>query len=94
MTRLQAGRTGVRIPVGKKIFRFSKTSRPSPVPTHHPSDLVTGIKRPGLEVNRSLPFDAEVKDECLYATPRICLHDVHREKCYGWCVYLPVWDYW
>jgi len=64
---------------GKEIFRFSKTSRPSPVPTHHLNYLIPGIKRPGLELDRSLPSDAEVKIECLYATPCICFHDVHRE---------------
>jgi len=88
------GELGFESRRGKEIFRFSKTSRPSPVPTHHPNDLVPGIKRSGLELDRSLPSDAEVKIECLYATPRICFHDVHRENCYGWCVYLPACDSW
>jgi len=83
VTRLQAGRTGARIPEGTRFFRFSKTCRPSPVSTHHPSDMVPGIKRPGLEVDRSLPSDAEVKNECTYATPRVCLCDVDGDKFYG-----------
>lgn len=88
------GELGFESRRGQEIFRFSKTSRPSPLPTHHPSDMVQGIKRPGLEVDLTLPSDAEVKNECTYATPCVCLYDVDRDKFYGWCAYLPACDYW
>jgi len=54
------GELGFESRRGKEIFRFSKTSRPSPVPTHNPNDLVPGLKRPKLELDHSLPSDAEV----------------------------------
>jgi hypothetical protein len=52
VTKLRAGRSGVRIPEGERDGLFSKTSRPA-----HPASCSTGtefffpvIKRPGREV--------------------------------------------
>jgi hypothetical protein len=44
--------------------------------------MVPEIKRRGLEVDGSLPSDAEIKNECSYATPRVFLYDVDRDKLY------------
>ena len=41
----------------------------------------SGIDRPGLEVNRSSPSSAEVKDEWRYISAfPACLHDVDRKN--------------
>jgi hypothetical protein len=56
---------GVRIPVGRRIFLFSKLSRPALSSTQLPiqwvpGTLSPGVKRPGLEVDHSPPTSAEV----------------------------------
>ena len=44
-----------------------KSSRPAVGPTQHPVQLVPGffprVQRPGREVNHSLSFSAEIKNE-------------------------------
>jgi hypothetical protein len=45
--------------------------------TQPPIQWVSGVKRPGREVDNWLPFSSEVKNERSYtATPPVCLHGV------------------
>jgi hypothetical protein len=43
VTRLRAGLSGVGIPAGERDFLFSKTPKPSPVPTQPYIKLVPGF---------------------------------------------------
>jgi len=54
VTRLRAGRSGVRILVGARYFFFSKTCKPALVPAQLPIQWVPGLKWPGPEVNHSI----------------------------------------
>ena len=52
---------------GQEIFLYSKTSRPSVGPI---LPFITGLKRPGREVDHSSPFCAEVKKwNCISIAP-------------------------
>jgi hypothetical protein len=79
VTKLRAGRSGVRMSVRAEIFLFSKTSRPAFGPTQPPIQWVpgafSGVKRPGFEGNYFAPCIAEVKNEwnCT-SPPPVSLH--------------------
>jgi hypothetical protein len=85
VTRLQAGRFGVRIPAGAMYF-FSKISRPALGPTLSPIQWVPeavfpGVKRLGREVDHSPPPGDELKNELSYtSTSPTCLHGVQRDN--------------
>ena len=86
MSRLRAGRSAVRIPVGARDFYLlQKTLRPALRPTQPPIPWVQGpfprVKRPEREVNLSPPPRAEVNNECSYTfTSPICLHGMDKEN--------------
>ena len=62
VTKLGAGRCGVRIPVWEDIFLYSKNSRP-PREGHSASYRVRiEIKQPGREVDHSPVSRADVKN--------------------------------
>ena len=67
MTRLRAGLSGVRMPVGVKIFHFSKTSRrlwgPPNLPIQWVPRVFPGVKRPGRGVEHSPTSSAKAKNE-------------------------------
>jgi hypothetical protein len=85
VTRIRAGRSGVRIRKRQDIFPF-RTSKQVLRPSQRylfNSYRVSfrGVKRPVLESDDSLPFNAEVKNEWSYAsTPALCLRGVDRDK--------------
>jgi hypothetical protein len=59
---LDDGRVGVEVPVGSRIFSFSRRPDCFWVPTSHLSNMYRGLFPPGREVNYSLPSSAEVKN--------------------------------
>jgi hypothetical protein len=64
---------GVRAPVGHKNFLFSTSSRPALESIQPPIQWVTEapsprVKRPGREVDNSLPASAEVKKMWIYTS--------------------------
>ena len=77
---IRAGRSGVR--AGAKMFPFTKTSRLALGPTKPPIQLVPELKRLGLEVNYSPPYDAEVRNEWRsYGTSAgVSLHGLEKVK--------------
>jgi len=81
--RLRTGLSMVRIPIGVGDFSLLFVKRPYR-PWDPPSLLFNGhqgsfpeIKRPGREVNHSLPPSAKVKNEWICtSTPLMCCHGV------------------
>jgi len=61
---------------GQHNFLFSNTYRPIQGPTQLPSHVVSGfiprVRRPGREVDHSLPSSAVVKNEWHYRCTPIC----------------------
>ena len=83
-TRLLAGPSGVRIPVGARDFFHPKRSNrlwgpPSLLLSGYYGRFV-GIKRPERDVNHSPTSCAEVKNEWSYTSTPIYIHGVDREK--------------
>jgi hypothetical protein len=85
VTRLWAGRSGVRIPAGETIY-FSKKRPDYPRPTQLPIQWVPGgcfpkVKRAGREADHSPPFGAEVNNKWSYtSTLPICLNGMYRDN--------------
>ena len=72
VTRLRAGRSGVRIPEDTRGYVLSETSRPALVPAQPP------IRWP-LMLKRTVR-DAEVENECNHSsTPHTFLHGMNRD---------------
>jgi hypothetical protein len=71
---------GVRVPVGSKIF--SSPDRPDRLRSTQPpiqwvaGVVFPGVKRPGREVDHSLPTSAEVKKMWIYTSIPIRLYGV------------------
>ena len=86
MTRLWAGRPGIRIPAWARDRYHPKMSRPTRWPTQPPIQWVSGSftpggKRLGRKADHSSPSYAEVKNEWSYtSTPTICFQDVARDN--------------
>ena len=80
---LLTGRSGVRFPAGARDF-FS-SPYPSGLTLGPPSLLfiqwVSGLKRPGREVDNSPQFSTEVENEWIYpSAPPICLYGADRDN--------------
>jgi len=73
-TTLQAGRSNFQSLKGEEISLISKISSPLLGPNQ------LRVKRPGSEVNHSLPSSAEVKIEWSYKSITICLHGVDKDN--------------
>lgn len=76
MTRLWAGRPGIRIPAWARDRYHPKMSRPTRWPTQPPIQWVSGsffpgAERQGCEANHSLPSTTEVKNDenCISVVP-------------------------
>jgi hypothetical protein len=85
VTRLRAGRSGVRIRAEANDILFPKTSRSAVDPSNLLSSGYWGslpeLKWPGSEVNYS---NAEVQNEWSHTcTPSVCLRGRDREK-FAW----------
>jgi hypothetical protein len=70
---LDVWEVGVRVPVGSRMFLFSRSSRPALRSTQPPLQWVPGdlspeVKRPGREVDHSPPNSAEVKKMWIYTS--------------------------
>jgi hypothetical protein len=85
VTRLQALRSGVWVPVGVRDFPFSPKRRDrlwghTKPPMRWALEFVLrGIKRLGREVNHLPPSGAEVKNEWNYTSvPLLCFHGLDR----------------
>ena len=89
--RVQAGRSGVRIPAGARFFFLLFFFLLPKYSDHHwipPSLLfigyrnpLSGVKRPGREMNHSPTSSAEGKNGWSYTSaPPVCLYGVDWEK--------------
>jgi len=84
-TKLWAGRSGFRIPLGARDNSLLQKSRSDIWPTKYPISRVhryfQGLKRPECHVGQSRPCSSEVKNEWSYTSvPPVCLHDVDRDN--------------
>ena len=86
VTRLRAGRSRVQIlAVDKECMSLPGMSIPALGPTQPPLQWVTGffpgVEQPGLFVDNSVPFSAEVKNDwSCTSTPPICLCGVDKDN--------------
>jgi hypothetical protein len=88
VTRLQAGRSGVRIPVGTRSFSSPERQNqiwrpPSLLFSEHWGSLSVG-NWPGCVVNHSPPSSDKIKNvwkcaRCTHAPPPVCLQGVDKE---------------